>query len=125
MTVTAKRMWQCGTAQPGTWTIRQSNGGAVVTVQWGASGDKLVPADYVGNDNRDEIAVYRNGAWHIRRQDGSILTINYGAAVTFPFPAIMTVTARTTRQCIAQARGSGNSHQTVLRKAIRLVIALT
>ncbi len=54
------------------------------TVQWGASGDIAVPADYNG-DGTQEIAVFRpsSGVWFIRGGE----TVAFGTAGDIPVPA--------------------------------------
>jgi hypothetical protein len=71
------------------WYIRPSNGVApnTVTVAWGISGDRLVPADYDG-DGKTDIAVYRpsDTNWYIRNSTGGVTVRNWGAPDDIPVP---------------------------------------
>jgi subtilisin-like proprotein convertase family protein len=70
----------------GVWTIRQSQSGTVINIQWGQAGDLLVPADY-DNDNRDDLAVFRNGTWFARRtSNGQLVSIPFGQTGDVPVP---------------------------------------
>lgn len=70
----------------GIWTIRQSTNGAIINIPWGQAGDLLVPADY-DNDNRDDVAVFRNGTWFARRSsNGQLVSIVFGQAGDIPVP---------------------------------------
>jgi Lamin Tail Domain/FG-GAP repeat len=71
------------------WYIRPSNGVApnTVTVAWGSSGDRLVPADYDG-DGKTDIAVFRpnDTNWYIRNSTGSVTVRNWGGTEDIPVP---------------------------------------
>lgn len=70
----------------GTWTIRQSTDNAIVTQAWGQAGDRLVAADYDG-DNRDDLAIFRNGTWWIRNSsNGATQVLLFGQAGDVPVP---------------------------------------
>jgi hypothetical protein len=51
----------------GRWFIRSSIDGSYQIVDWGLSGDTLVPADYDG-DGKADVAVFRPGSgnWYVR-----------------------------------------------------------
>ncbi|HEY0406975.1 MAG TPA: FG-GAP-like repeat-containing protein [Pyrinomonadaceae bacterium] len=71
------------------WYIRPSNGVApnTVTVAWGNSGDRLVPADYDG-DGKTDIAVFRpsEGNWYIRNSTGTVTLRGFGNGSELPVP---------------------------------------
>ncbi|MDX6692453.1 MAG: hypothetical protein QOF02_56 [Blastocatellia bacterium] len=71
------------------WYIRPSNGVApnTVTVAWGISGDRLVPADYDG-DGKTDIAVFRpnDTNWYIRNSTGTVTVRNWGGTEDIPVP---------------------------------------
>ncbi len=57
-----------------TWYILQSSNSTLSTMQFGASGDKLVPGDFDG-DGKTDIAVFRpsTGVWYIWQSSNSTL----------------------------------------------------
>jgi len=61
----------------GTWFIRDSNTGAVSTINFGTSGDIPVPGDYDG-DGKDDAAIYRSGQWWVNQSSGGVITQNFG-----------------------------------------------
>jgi hypothetical protein len=70
------------------WYIRPSNGiPNTLTVAWGGSGDRLVPADYDG-DGKTDIAVFRpsDTNWYIRNSTGGVTVRNWGATDDIPVP---------------------------------------
>jgi hypothetical protein len=71
------------------WYIRPSNGVApnTVTVAWGNSGDRLVPADYDG-DGKTDVAVFRpsEGNWYIRNSTGTVTFRGFGNGTELPVP---------------------------------------
>ena len=71
----------------GVWYLNQSADG-FRAVQFGASGDRIVPADYDG-DNKTDIAVFRpsNGTWYqLRSSDNTFAGAQFGAAGDVPVP---------------------------------------
>ena len=61
--------------------------GQIVSIQFGAPGDVIVPADY-DNDNCDDSAVFRSGVRYVRRStNGQTTNISWGAAGDVPVPA--------------------------------------
>lgn len=69
----------------GVWYLQNSQTG-FSAIQWGASNDKLVPADYDG-DGKTDIAVYRDGVWYLMRSSAGIAIINFGLSSDIPTPA--------------------------------------
>ena len=68
-----------------TWYLQQSSGG-FTGVQFGISGDRLVPADYDG-DGRTDVAVNRDGNWYLLRSSQGFAAFNFGLASDIPVPA--------------------------------------
>jgi hypothetical protein len=48
----------------GTWFVLPNGGGAASGFNFGASGDRLQPADY-DKRRQNDYAVYRNGVWYL------------------------------------------------------------
>jgi hypothetical protein len=70
----------------GIWFVIRSSDGAVVTQQWGLTGDVPTVADYDG-DGRNDFAVWRpsNGIWFvIRSSDGAVVTQQWGLTGDIP-----------------------------------------
>ena len=65
----------------GTWFIRLSSSGAIMTVAVGGGPqDDPVPADYDG-DGKADIAIDRGGTWFIlRSSDGGMTVVGWGGA---------------------------------------------
>lgn len=74
----------------GTWLVRDTANGGVVTTQWGTSGDIPQPADYTG-DGRTDYAVYRpsTGTWWIAQGVNSI-GVQFGVDTDKPVAADFT-----------------------------------
>ena len=67
----------------GTWFI-QPNGGAATGRAFGATGDRLQPADYDG-DGRTDLGIYRNGVWYwVQSSDNALRSFTFGAASDIP-----------------------------------------
>jgi hypothetical protein len=69
----------------GVWYLQQSQNG-FTGVQFGAVGDKAVPADYDG-DAKTDVAVFRNGVWYLQRSSQGFTGISFGTAGDIPVPA--------------------------------------
>ncbi len=72
----------------GTWYELLSGSGNFAAQQFGASGDKIVPADYDG-DNRTDIAVFRpsNGTWYqLRSSNNTFNGVQFGITEDVPVP---------------------------------------
>ena len=73
--------------EQGVWYLIRSSDGTALRQQWGASGDRPVPADYDG-DARADLAVWRAGLWYIvSSRDGSASAQSFGEASDVPVPA--------------------------------------
>jgi FtsP/CotA-like multicopper oxidase with cupredoxin domain len=76
--------------RPGTgdWEIRPSYNQTPYTLNYGSTGDQLVPGDYDG-DGRSDLAVFRPsvGIWYIRNSATATQTVTlYGTAGDIPVP---------------------------------------
>ena len=69
----------------GIWYLLNSQTG-FTGVQFGATNDKIVPADYDG-DGKTDFAVYRGGVWYLQRSTAGFTGISFGAADDIPQPA--------------------------------------
>lgn len=72
----------------GTWYIIQSSNNTMSAPQFGLGSDKLVPADYDG-DNKADVAIYRpsTSEWVISKSsDSSLLTYQFGNSTDKPVP---------------------------------------
>lgn len=79
-----RRLSEDGLNSPeGAWFI-QSNPSSVVN--WGATGDIPVPADYDG-DGKADMAVYRNGTWYVLAKGFTIFGTSWGQWGDIPVPA--------------------------------------
>ncbi|MGB5014500.1 MAG: FG-GAP-like repeat-containing protein [Pyrinomonadaceae bacterium] len=71
--------------QTATWDIDQSTSGPR-SVQLGLPTDKIVPADYDG-DNKADIAVFRNGSWLVLGSiSTTVVTTAFGSPGDIPIP---------------------------------------
>jgi hypothetical protein len=71
------------------WRIRNSSNGIITTLSFGASTDKIVPADYDG-DGKTDIATWRpsTGNWSIRNSSNSNITNTvWGGSSDVPVPS--------------------------------------
>jgi uncharacterized delta-60 repeat protein len=69
----------------GIWYLNNSTQG-YSAVQFGASGDLIVPADYDG-DGKTDVAVYRAGTWYLQRSNSGFANIQFGLSTDIPVPA--------------------------------------
>ncbi len=69
----------------GVWYLSRSTQG-FSAVQFGASGDQIVPADYDG-DGKTDIAVYRSGTWYLQRSTLGFVAVQFGQIGDIPAPA--------------------------------------
>ena len=67
----------------GNWYLQRSTAG-FASVNWGVSGDVIVPGDY-DNDNKADTAVFRNGNWFILQTGtNTLLSIGWGLSTDTP-----------------------------------------
>ncbi|HMU34569.1 MAG TPA: FG-GAP-like repeat-containing protein, partial [Pyrinomonadaceae bacterium] len=69
------------------WYLQRSTAG-FTAYQFGAAGDKMVPADYTG-DGKTDVAMYRpsTGTWYILRSEDLTLTVApFGISTDIPTP---------------------------------------
>lgn len=72
----------------GTWYIKQSMDGSVVSQPWGVPGDIPTPGDYDGDCEAD-YAIFRPsaGTWYVKhRWDGSEVSYSWGKSGDMPVP---------------------------------------
>ncbi len=72
----------------GNWYETLSGSGSFAAQQFGASGDKIIPADYDG-DIKTDIAVFRpsNGTWYqLRSSDNTFNGVQFGTSEDVPVP---------------------------------------
>ncbi len=69
----------------GVWYLLNSASG-FTGAQFGASTDKIVPADYDG-DGKTDLAVYRGGTWYLNRSTAGFTGVAFGASDDIPQPA--------------------------------------
>jgi len=69
----------------GTWFSQNSANGNLTAVQFGASGDRIVPGDYDG-DGRNDYAVWRpsSGVWFVQKSSGGSSSVQLGASDDVP-----------------------------------------
>jgi hypothetical protein len=73
----------------GEWWINRSSTGVTFALQFGASTDRIAPADYTG-DGKADITVWRpsTGEWYVlRSEDNSFFAVPFGANGDIPVPA--------------------------------------
>jgi hypothetical protein len=75
-------VWRDGV---GTWYSLNSNGGAFAQVQFGASGDRIVPGDYDG-DGITDLAVWRpsNSTYYVLRSSSGFTFFTFGLPGDLP-----------------------------------------
>ena len=69
----------------GVWYLLGSTSG-FAGAQFGASTDKIVPADYDG-DGKTDLAVYRSGTWYLQRSSAGFTGVAFGDGNDIPQPA--------------------------------------
>ena len=69
------------------WYITNSANNSFNFLQFGANGDRVVPADYDG-DGKTDVAVYRGGTWfRLKSTTNTFDGVNFGDAADIPAPA--------------------------------------
>ena len=71
------------------WWINRSSTGQTFALQFGASTDRIAPADYTG-DGKTDIALFRpsSGEWYVlRSEDFSFFALPFGTTGDIPVPA--------------------------------------
>jgi hypothetical protein len=66
-----------------TWWFAASSTGQFFATQWGVGTDRLVAADYDGDDKTD-LAVYRNGTWHVLGSSSGYMATQFGTSTDIP-----------------------------------------
>ena len=67
----------------GNWYLNRSSAG-FTAINWGLSGDQLVPGDYDG-DNITDTAIRRGGDWYVLRScDNTVVIVSWGLASDIP-----------------------------------------
>lgn len=69
----------------GVWYLNGTLNG-FMGMAFGATSDKIVPADYDG-DRKTDVAVYRGGIWYLQRSSQGFTGIAFGATDDIPVPA--------------------------------------
>jgi hypothetical protein len=72
----------------GVWYVLNSFSG-FSSAQFGASTDKIVPADYDG-DGKTDYAVWREGVWYLLRSSAGFASAQFGSPGDIPMPADFT-----------------------------------
>ncbi len=69
----------------GTWYSQNSTNGNLNAVQFGASGDRIVPGDYDA-DGKNDYAVWRpsTGIWYVQKSSGGFSSAQLGASSDLP-----------------------------------------
>jgi hypothetical protein len=71
----------------GLWFITNSSNNAFRALQFGANGDRPVPADYDG-DGKTDVAVYRGGVWYrLKSSTNGFDAVSFGVAGDYPAAA--------------------------------------